>query len=613
MLTQEEQDQIFLLAEKLTGASRHTPFRHGLFINNIVKRIEDLGLANLHDYLNFVDSSPDEYDLLISLLTIHTTAWFREAPHFSKFDEILKVHGLSGKTFHVWCSACSTGEEVYSFALLLEQYRRSHSGFEYRIKGTDIDPLALDVARQAIYRSRSLANIPEKYYPYVLEGQGNTEGLITLCPEIRKRCDFEIHDLRSDAITRDGDFDVVICRNVLIYFNPETVETVIRNQLKALKPEGYLFLGHSEVIRAASYKVQSVGSSVYHFSAPPKVIQDPGRKKILVVDDSASMRRFLTRMMDDLSFEVKSAASAEEAAEIVTKEHFDLITLDLHMPGMGGEQWLQQVRVAGLSTPVVIISSAYPADADAVLKLFEIGAQDYIDKDELSSNPEKVKDIVRQLIYSEENKRAARKKMRFKGYRVPDWRPEIIMIGASTGGPQALNYILRGLPSSTPPVLVVQHISHKFALPFADRLVQTSGLKLGQIEDGAPLICGHLYMALGDYHVGVKRRTGAVVLDIIKSGPVNGHRPSVDILFNSGATVEQRILALLLTGMGKDGALGMRYLRQAGGFTVAQSEEDAVIFGMPRAAIELDAVNSVANLENIRKILMSAVRSSKIA
>ena len=631
MFDEKDKKLLVTLATKLTGGNQDGASRQESLIGNIERRMSDLGYSTLLDYLNFAESDADEFGQLISALTIHTTSWFRENPHFVAFQEILLEAVKKNEVFTVWCSACSTGEEVYSFAIMLEAFRSANPKFEYRVLGTDIDPVSIQIAERAIYANRTSNFHLDRYQAHLLTGTGETEGYFTLTKEIRSRCTFRVADLRLALNPGDGPFNVCVCRNVLIYFTPSGVDQIVRTIIPHIKPNGHLFLGHSETINSADHGVVQCGHSVFvkaESRAPSAFELKPGamvktpiatavpqtkgattagadgkKLKVLSIDDSATARKQLNQHFTDMGFESTTVASAFEASKFLRLNRVDLITLDLKMPEMNGDQWLEGERKGGLTTPVVIVSDVHAADARSVVELLGRGAQEYLEKDRLFNKRSRLKDTFLEMIRGN----SVKPKRERSRTTVPAGRPELILIGASTGGPQALMRILKGMPANSPPIVVTQHISQKFAGPLAERLAAISGLKLGSVENGAPISEGHIYVASNDQHIGVVEKDGALVVQTSSVPPINGHRPSVDAMFNSIKNNDFPTMALLLTGMGRDGAAGLRGLRNRGAFCVAQSEEDCVVYGMPREAIALDAADFVGNLDEIRRMLTESL------
>lgn len=611
MISEKERVLIFRLIEQLTGATPTPDSRQDSLINNVERRILELGFSGVVEYLKFVDTSPPEFAHLVSSLTIHTTSWFRENPHFVVFQEILLEAMKKEEVFKVWCAACSTGEEVYSFALLLEEFRRVHPNFEYRVVGTDIDVISIAAAERAVYPKRQMNFHVSRYKNHILEGSGKTHDFFTLSKEIRNRCSFKKLDLRNAEPLKEGPFHVVICRNVLIYFSPETVSRVIQNLLVNVRSEGYMMLGHSEAIQASDFNLVQRGHSVYmkHSHESERHSRNRSRYRILTVDGSASMRDFYEKVFSEMGFESVVVASGTEATSYLNFNDVDLITLESKLPDMSGEKWLQRERAEGLHTPAIVISDLQGADAKNVVDVLAMGAQEYIEKEQARIHPRKLKDTFLELIraHAEGPPQVAR----VWGAR-PEQAPEVVMIGASTGGPQALVKVLADMPSNCPPIVITQHMSPKFTRPLAERLCEVSGLKLGEVENGAPILPGHLYLAQGDYHLGIGEEKGRLVIQISTAPAFNGHRPSVDFMFNSVLGLKPPMMAILLTGMGRDGALGLRFLRKEGVFCIAQSEEDCVVYGMPKEAIEREAADYVGTIDQIRLLMFESFRLKKL-
>lgn len=604
-ISAEGREVIFSLAERLTGSCQQGKFRREILVSNVERRMQERGLYDLDEYLQCAMSDPHESAQFISALTIHTTSWFREVPHFGKIERRLREqiaeHGTA--RIRVLCAACSTGEEVYSLALVLEKIRTELTGFEYQVMGVDIDPVSVSTAKRAVYSLEHFHGIPRRYRLLCLIGQKKMEGLFTLSQEIKQRCSFAVHDLRAPLPGDPQSFDIIICRNVLIYFTPEDVDKVVTSLLVGLSQEGSLYLGHSETIEPTKHGLRFCGNSSYVKRAVPKfdpVATGGLTRRVLVVDDSLTARRTLERLFERHGARPFLAASADEATEFLKTQTVDLITLDLHMPGTNGDTWLRAQRVAGMKIPVVIVTGAEPSEAMAVLGALESGAQDYLDKGLLNSD-----DAAKRMLAIAKPTSRHRGQVRtgsvHRGAAVPRRRPDVILLGASTGGTEVLSRMLQRMPINCPPVVVVQHISAQFSQPFAERLAKSSGLTLGSSVDGAPLEPGHLYVALGDYHIGIAGRKGRLILTRSDTLPLNRHRPSVDFLFCSGAEVSDIVVsAALMTGMGADGAKGLKALLDQGATTFAQDEESCVVFGMPKEAIALGGASFVGSPEEIR-------------
>jgi two-component system chemotaxis response regulator CheB len=629
----EERELVFSLAENLIGSCQQGTTRKDILVTNVGRRMSATGYSELSEYLEFVEKDDAEFQQLLSALTIHTTSWFREKPHFD-FLESLAVsfatqkqspgikakNGGGGELFRVWCAACSSGEEVYSFAAVLERVRAAHPGFSYEILGSDVDPVSIEKAKRGIYFSTALdREVPAAYKQSFLRGSGPTQGLMTLTRAVRDRCRFEVRNLsRAQAFEHPSSFQFVVCRNVLIYFGVDDGARIVNGLCKTLEREmGHLCLGHSESVRAEAFGLELVRNCVYRHRGGPSLnlnhrrneasSQNNTRKTVLVVDDSLTIRTLAARVLTNAGYEVLSAKDALEATAMLATRRVDAITLDVNMPGQDGLSWLAQKRKAGLKTPVIVLSDANADEAGDILGAMQGGAQEFIEKGQMSRDPQVLSALLDALVTLKPKNTAT---VRQGNQTRPQLqRPDVIVIGASTGGTEALTQLLRSLPQGTPPILAVQHISPAFASAFALRLAQIAGLTLGAFESGTVLQPGHLYMSLGDKHIEIVRRTSTLVLRVSEAPPQGRHRPSVDTLFLSTAAARVQSLGILLTGMGRDGARGLLELKNKGSFTCAQDEQSSVVFGMPREAIELGGATFVGNLNDIRRVIEDSLHA----
>ncbi|MCB0364682.1 MAG: response regulator [Bdellovibrionaceae bacterium] len=605
-LSPTEERLLFDMICNLTGAAYEEDFRREMIMNNIGFRMQNLKIPNLKGYLERIERDEGEFDHLISLSTIHTTAWFREKGHFDflyKLAMSCDNHALS--PLRLWFSACSTGQEVYTAGMVLERVRQHRPSFEYRILGSDIDVISLNYARQAIYPTRKISEVPNEFQEFVLEGSGKTDGLFTIAKEIRDRTAFRRIDLNQVEEANLDKFDVIACRNVLIYFKSPKVHSIVGNQQKYLKEGGHFIVGHCEAVEAGDYGLKSLGGSVYRRESEKKEKE----KWVLVVDDSPTYRRFLVKQLEAWGFGTVQAASAAEAEAAIHQRKFDLITLDLHMPDRSGGDWIEDVRKRNIRTPVVIVSEAHPKEAFKVVEVLERDSVEFLDKVTVSGRPDVLKltaeGITRQaeMVKKGRTGDTGRVSLGLRKSAVPD----AILIGASTGGPQALTRILRNWPKPSPPVVVVQHISKNFLQAFAERLAQVSGLELGDPAHDPVLKENHVYLALDDYHLHIGRGSEQLTIRPYKGDARHGHRPSVDELFLSSVPHGHRVCSVILTGMGADGAKGMVELRKAGALTFGQDEESCVVYGMPKEAFNNGGVEHVGDVEFIRQSLLDLI------
>lgn len=332
------------------------------------------------------------------------------------------------------------------------------------------------------------------------------------------------------------------------------------------------------------------------------------RTKVLVVDDSALVRRAITDALQrDNSIEVVGVAHDPLVAmDKIPKLQPDVLTLDIEMPRMDGISFLRHLRAEGNQIPVVIVSSLTPEGSKLALDALELGAAEVLAKPNGSLD---IGNLGSRLALS--IKAAAQssvRRLRIEGELrplvqtappPPSKRPDrrLLVIGASTGGVEALRFLIPSLPAGLPPIAIVQHIPPVFSRAVAERLDQLSSYAVREARDGEPLIQNLCLIAPGDYHLSVVAQGTGYVTRLTRTPPINYCRPAVDVLFRSAAAAAGRnCMAVLLTGMGHDGALGMQSVKRAGGITMAEHEESCVVFGMPRAAIQLGVVDSVVPL-----------------
>ena len=333
--------------------------------------------------------------------------------------------------------------------------------------------------------------------------------------------------------------------------------------------------------------------------------------RVLIVDDSAHVRRALSEALGrfmDVEV-VGTARDPYEARDQIVALEPDVITLDIEMPRMDGLTFLEKLMRSKPMRVIVVSSVAQASSANAV-RAMALGAVDVVPKPEGSMS---VPDVERLLIRSVraaariplERLKAPRKRIippvttrRADDEGVPSRR--LVAIGASTGGPPAIEAVLAGLGADTPGTVIVQHMPPHFTKAFANRLDGLSAMRVHEAVDGEVIRDGTAYIAPGGYHLQVRRAREGFVTHV-KDGPMVHHqRPAVDVLFDSVAQVAgETTVAALLTGMGADGGRGMLALREAGAWTIAQDEESCVVYGMPREAVMLDAVEEILPLDRI--------------
>jgi len=337
--------------------------------------------------------------------------------------------------------------------------------------------------------------------------------------------------------------------------------------------------------------------------------------KVLVVDDSALIRSLLKEIVQadpELQW-VGGAPDAYAARDLIRQHAPDVLTLDVEMPRMDGLTFLEKLMKAR-PTPVLMVSSLTGKGSEATLRALELGAVDFVAKPRLG-----IADGMR--AYAEEIRAKLKVAARARvGQRRPAPVPganlgplpgteKIIAIGASTGGTEAIKEVLLGLPPDCPGTVVTLHMPPGFTRSYAERLDRQTRLSVAEARDGDRILPGQVLIAPGDRHLLVERCGANYVVRLDQAAAVNGHRPAVDVMFDSLARCAGRnLLAALLTGMGRDGARGLLAIRQAGGFTLAQDQDSCVVYGMPREAVELGAAQAVLPLGEIAAALLQRVR-----
>ncbi|MDP3618073.1 MAG: chemotaxis response regulator protein-glutamate methylesterase [Rhodoferax sp.] len=346
---------------------------------------------------------------------------------------------------------------------------------------------------------------------------------------------------------------------------------------------------------------------------------------VLCVDDSALIRSLMTEIINsqpDMTV-VATASDPLVARDLVKQYNPDVMTLDVEMPRMDGLEFLEKLmRLRPM--PVVMVSSLTERGSEAALRALELGAIDFVTKprlgirDGLLAYTDLIADKIRIAA-------AARllpaKRVATPGHpttttdapllRSPLLSSEkLIIIGASTGGTEAIREVLQPLPPDSPGIMIAQHMPAGFTNSFAQRLNGLCRISVSEAQQGERILPGHAYIAPGGYHLSLARSGANYVAQVDQEPPVNRHRPSIDVLFDSAAKYAgKNAIGVILTGMGRDGAEGLLRMRQAGAHTLAQDEASCVVFGMPREAIALGAAVEIAAPQEMGQRVMAHLRS----
>lgn len=354
--------------------------------------------------------------------------------------------------------------------------------------------------------------------------------------------------------------------------------------------------------------------------------------KVLIVDDSSFMRKIIKDILEsepDIQV-IDTARNGKDALEKVIRLKPDVVTMDVEMPVMDGLTALKEIMETN-PVPVVMVSSLTKEGAEVTLKALELGAVEFIAKPggSISLKMDEIQDQIIEKVKIASSAKPRRNIVEKRIVQTPSVRKEtpvdadflkkkknilpypVILIGTSTGGPRALHKVMDDLSSNiNAPIFIVQHMPSTFTKSLAMRLDSISKFSVKEAEDGDIVKPGHAYLAPGGYQMGVSYSDNQLRIKITNESPVNGHKPSVDYLFESFAEYNfSKVIAVIMTGMGYDGRDGMVKLNRQGAVTIAESEETCVVYGMPKAAVEANAVDVKAPLDNIAFEILNAYRT----
>ena len=620
------------------------PRRQASMTHRVAKQVEAAGFTKLDAYLDHIEKAPADDPLVcafINALTVNHTAFFREPHHFDFLKTVVvpkflrEVGEARSRPLRIWSTACATGEEPYSIVLCALE-ALAGTGHTVEVVASDIDDVVLEAARLGVYAQERIDAIPAPHRSaHLRAGAGASAGQWRISDAVRRCVKFQHLNLVATQWPSFGTFDAIFCRNVMIYFDQKTCRGLVERFAKRLRPDGHLFLGHSETLIGARDAFELVGTTTYALRAPPVAAvtaapapprvsrpaagvvpraPSPARTRVLVVDDSAMMRELLTGLLsEDPGIEVVgSAADPFSAWEAIKKLRPDVITLDVEMPRMDGISFLERL-MTHFPLPVVMISSLTEAGCATAMRALELGAVEVVAKPKL--------DVAVGLAgmataLSHQVRAAGQARVRAIPPRAAKTRRlssehslgggfvrgthKVMVVGASTGGTEALSDFLGELPPDSPGVVIVQHMPARFTKHFAERMDKHCSIRVKEAVDGDRVLAGHALIAPGDHHMRLVRSGASYVVQIDQGPPVNRHRPSVDVLFQSAAEqLGHNAIGVILTGMGNDGARGMKAMRDAGAHTIAQDEATCVVFGMPKEAIAAGGAVEVLPLSDI--------------
>ncbi len=653
-------DELCALVERRTRMTV-SETKRGVVAVRLAARLRELRLASIEAYCRLLERDSGELLYVIDLITTHETGFFRHAHHFAFLETQLlphwrkeAAHARRPHEIRAWSAGCSTGEEPYSIAMVLAGALSATAGWTMDVLATDISDAALASARTAMFAPDRAWQIPDDYRRlFTREATRAGRPAIQVRPEIAHTVRFERVNLLDEIYPVGRDYDLVFCRNVLIYFRPEVRRAVVDRLVDHLAPDGHLILGQAEGLLGAS-RLRRVAPTVYRVASPalgsiPPVRRAPpvarsrrgvaGLRKprphegetmkprrplqVLLVDDSALARELIGAVLTGAGMRVTIAADGEAALDEIRRKRPDVVVLDLLLPRLDGLGFLRRSR--GASPLPVVVCSNMEAASETAKRALEEGAVAIVAKPRVTAagaverrSADTLVSIVRRS-----GRRGGESARPAPLREAPPPRtsaplpvrgqaPALIAIGASTGGTDALRTVLAEIPFDAPPIVVVQHMTERFVASFAQRLAIACGADVREAQHGELLESRAVRLAPGSRHVKVGRSGRGLHVELVDGPPVSGHRPSVDVLFRSVAeVVGPAAVGVLMTGMGADGAEGLLAMKRAGALTIAQDRSTSVVFGMPGAAIGRGAAEQILPLAKIAGALFGAPPQAK--
>lgn len=596
---EKEFDALYaILSEK--GVTTHRG-RSDYVVRQIKRRIKNLRLSSTAEYEALVRSSDEEMQNLVHISTIHTTYFFREASHF----DVIRERALNAKgSLRVFVIACATGQEVYSAAMTLESVRQSIPDFNYAITATDIDLISLERARKGTYSMEEFEHLPAEYHSFVEIDPLKNE--FTIKSEIRERCRFfawNALDLKAHLSWYEmkSKSDVLFCRNVLIYFDPMEVERMCGVIDGLLSANGLVCFGHAESNSLIAKHFTPMRPSVFlKKSAASKAQAKTNR--IIIIDDSLVWANRLKEAIEVYpGYEVCGVfPSGQEALSWLEKnEAPHLIVVDLIMPGLNGLEFLRRLPPRASISVLLIPQGLTKLDTEG--EAIALGAAGVLEKSESDSPLAIAGQVLHFLKYPQLSSPQARP-------RPSQEKQSLLVIGSSTGGPEALRGLIRSFGKDCPPTVIIQHMPKGFTSGLANRLNQISaGAKVVEGSEGMQLEKGKVIVAPGGYQFIAKELGQVLYFSLQEKRPEDRFAPSVDVFLSSLEPFFPKSIPFIsvgiLTGMGSDGAKATLTLKQKGAHTWGQDEKSSVVYGMAKRAVELGAVERVYSLEEIPEML----------
>jgi two-component system chemotaxis response regulator CheB len=614
IFNEAEKEFIYELAEMLTGLQASQ--RKEIIINNVQKRMLSLGIMSIKKYLIYCLKHESEYSELLSAFSIHHTHWFREFETIEAIAASYQQQKFKG-TLNVLVTASSTGEEVWCIVCMLEIAKAAGHVSDYTILATDVDPISVQKSSQGIYSLEGVEKIPDRYR-HIFNIYADR---IEIPPKLKVRVKFRPLNLLNDKLFPvEEKFDLIFCRNVLYYFDKPTIDSILKKLSAHIHEKGMLALSLSDHFTYEDATLVKNSSAVWRKTTVQPVEEfknEPVRKPmVMIVDDSQTILEVCKKKFSD-HFQVQVFCSPLTALEWLNSNKPDLVISDLNMPEMHGREFISAYRARGGRSPVMIMSDASKDEAQEVLAALDLrGDQVFMEKSKLFQSSSEMIGLINGLT-STQRERSAKPSALIMSSEPPKFVPEVILFGSSTGGTEALHRILEGVGHDNfPPIVVVQHIAENFLASFAQRLSRFTGMKLADWKEGYfPLKPGYVYLPVEQKHMVFSKRGKEIIVQLAPpSSYASLHCPAVDVAFKSFAklnTANLKAWSFILTGMGSDGAAGMLELKNSGVWTVGQSAESCVVYGMPKAAMDLKALKAQLSPLQMREHLLKLSKEIK--
>lgn len=560
-----DRDTLLQLAEVLKRESGISlqGLREDLVRARLNRRLTSLGITTLRDYVTRLERDRKELPLFVNLMTTNHTYFFRETPHLEFIENTFLERFFAGgpRPLSIWCAACSTGEEPYTLAMLVHRFlQQRRLTATVRISGTDINTEALRTAQNGVYPANRLSNVPREIrMAYFRQGRIPHDKFYRVNDSIRELVKFSPLNLIS-PVQMFRRFDLVMCRNVLIYFEPQTVRQVVRFLCDSVATDGAFITGLSEQVERYDPRLCSIGRSIYVFDEASTYRDRPlsytGTKVVGTVAPANAPR---------LSASTRRTTPAPADRE----------------PAAAAARSRRPSTTARTQPSETSPSTVPPA----------------------STRPTPSRRTRADIALSPSTSRTRGAEIAASRAALIDATP-VIAIGASTGGIEALQAVVPSFETDGPAILIAQHIPPKYSTNLADALALATSLPVREARGGEPVLPGHVYVSPGGRHLTVRRRDDQLVC-VVRDTPVRRFRPSVDLLFESLARLEKiRVIAAILTGMGDDGTKGALALREHGHYVIGQDEASSLVYGMPAAAAAAGALDVQLPLRSIGSALV---------